>query len=281
MWKLVLALTPLDSVAGASLRYDCKLQPIVDVAGHTPAEVEEQLGAERAWAEEDTSFGFGAEVDISEGREREFDMLEAGADQEMIDSMERTVIEPEEGGLFAEISQVEEGRRRTIGGKPIQVVSEMETPDLEAPESQFEVLREEVDLTKTQRPTIERRSVNKHTEIFRRSERTRQPPCVMLLAPGRTTTPLTRACLVLFLLSRCSELEKKFARLARQGASMQIEFDDFLTELLQGSPNRRDRALAFYQLLVLASLEVIRVRQDVSMGAIAITKGVKYTVRWR
>jgi hypothetical protein len=62
---------------------------------------------------------------------------------------------------------------------------------------------------------------------------------------------------------------------------MQIDFDKFLIELLNGNPNRRDRALAFYQLLVLASLEVIHVDQDVPMGAIIITKGTKYTVRWR
>jgi hypothetical protein len=152
--------------------------PVIDAAGHTPAEAEDEFGPERAWMEEESSFGFGggaAEMDISEGREREYEMMEAGVDAEMMDSMERTGMvagDLDEGGLFADISQgpVEEGRRRTTGGKPIQVVSEMETPDLELPESQFEVLHEEVEIPKGARPTIERRAVNKHTEIFRRSD---------------------------------------------------------------------------------------------------------------
>lgn len=78
-----------------------------------------------------------------------------------------------------------------------------------------------------------------------------------------------------------SAIEKQFALLARTRAPMEIVFDRFLTDLLHGAPPRRDRALAFYQLLVLKSLEVIEVKQEEDMGDIRITKGVKYAVRWR
>lgn len=78
-----------------------------------------------------------------------------------------------------------------------------------------------------------------------------------------------------------SELETKFARLARAGQPPVIVLDPFLQEVVRGDPSRRDRALAFYQLLVLTSLEIVRAQQPIELGDINITKGSKYAVRWR
>lgn len=152
----------------ASFRAQCRLHPIVDVAGHTPAELEEEYGAERAWEFEEGGDFTG---DISEGREREFDEAQAGIDHSLAESLDQAVMmEYEEGGgLFeptGEISQVEAGRGMPRV-KPFEVVSELETPDLGVPESQFELPIEE-ERIKRPRTTIERRAVNKHTEIFRR-----------------------------------------------------------------------------------------------------------------
>jgi len=77
-----------------------------------------------------------------------------------------------------------------------------------------------------------------------------------------------------------SELEKKFTRLSRAKAELTVNLDDLLTELVPGDPGRRDRSLAFFQVLVLVSLDVIRVRQDAHFGDIAITKGPKWAVRF-
>ena len=76
-----------------------------------------------------------------------------------------------------------------------------------------------------------------------------------------------------------SALEKKFAQLSRAKAEMTVELDGLLTELVHGDPVRRDRSLAFFQVLVLVSLDIIRVQQDVAFGDIAITKGPKWAVR--
>lgn len=57
--------------------------------------------------------------------------------------------------------------RRDVSGR-FEIVSDMETPDIGVPESQFEVPKEEVRV-KPPRLTIDRRTVSKHTEIIRKS----------------------------------------------------------------------------------------------------------------
>ena len=57
--------------------------------------------------------------------------------------------------------------RRDVSGR-FEVVSEMETPDVGVPESQFEVPKEEQRGAKAPRITIERRAVSKHTETFKK-----------------------------------------------------------------------------------------------------------------
>ena len=57
--------------------------------------------------------------------------------------------------------------RRDVSGR-FEIVSDMETPDIGVPESQFEVPKEEVRV-KPPRLTIDRRAVSKHTEIIRKS----------------------------------------------------------------------------------------------------------------
>lgn len=79
---------------------------------------------------------------------------------------------------------------------------------------------------------------------------------------------------------RRSELEKKFARLAKSKQPQIVELDDFLRELVHGDPGRRDRCLAFFQVLVLASLDVIAVEQQTAYADIHITKGSKWAVRF-
>ena len=86
---------------------------------------------------------------------------------------------------------------------------------------------------------------------------------------------------VLCLLLVCSELDKKFLRLSKARAPLVVEFDAFLTELVHGDPGRRDRSLAFYQLLVLTSLDVVHVAQDAEFGDVMIAKGPKWNVRLR
>ncbi len=77
-----------------------------------------------------------------------------------------------------------------------------------------------------------------------------------------------------------SVLDKKFGELARARKPAEVELDELLSELVHGDPGRRDRSLAFYQLLVLTSLDVIRVEQDVDFGDITIRKGAKFTVKF-
>lgn len=78
-----------------------------------------------------------------------------------------------EGMLFGLTEEQVSGEvrrtRRDVSGR-FEVVTDMETPDFEVPESQFEVPKEEqAARQKAMRATIERRAVNKHTEIFRQS----------------------------------------------------------------------------------------------------------------
>lgn len=75
-------------------------------------------------------------------------------------------------------------------------------------------------------------------------------------------------------------MEKKFAQLSRAKAELTVELDGLLSELVHGDPVRRDRSLAFFQVLVLVSLDIIRVRQEVAFGDISITKGPKWAVRF-
>jgi chromatin segregation and condensation protein Rec8/ScpA/Scc1 (kleisin family) len=75
-----------------------------------------------------------------------------------------------------------------------------------------------------------------------------------------------------------SELQKKFSRLVRAKQEPVVELDEFLTELVHGDPGRRDRALAFYQTLVLTSLDVTRVEQEAPFGDILIRKGDKFGI---
>lgn len=148
------------------VRRECRAAPIVDVAGHTAAEIEEEFGGERGWEFESGGDFTG---DISEGRERDFEAEIGGVDESLLS----VGVEEEVGGLFAEISQAEEARRRGRPSKPIELVSELETPEVGVPESQFELPYEEAK-EKLPRATIERRAVNKHTEIFRMSHTRKQ-----------------------------------------------------------------------------------------------------------
>ena len=75
-------------------------------------------------------------------------------------------------------------------------------------------------------------------------------------------------------------VDRKFSELTRARKPAEVELDALLTELVHAEPGRRDRALAFYQLLVLKSLDVIDVEQDVPFGDITIKKGPKFTVKF-
>lgn len=77
-----------------------------------------------------------------------------------------------------------------------------------------------------------------------------------------------------------SEVEKKFAALAKSRQPQIVALDDLLREILHGDPNRRDRSLAFFQVLVLASLDVIGVDQAAEFADVHITKGRKWGVRF-
>jgi hypothetical protein len=148
--------------------------------------------------------------------------------------------------LFVEPSGGEEPLERKRG---VEIVSHMETPELEVEPSQFDIPIEQVseeEEARARRPTIERRAVNRHTEIFR------------------------------------GELEKKFSKLTPvRGKVPQVEFNLFMTELIGPTGGTRDRALAFFQLLVLTSLDITKVKQTEPYGEIIITKGPKWNVRWR
>lgn len=77
-----------------------------------------------------------------------------------------------EGMLFGLTEEQPEVRRtrRDVSGR-FEVVTDMETPDIEVSDSQFAVPKEEqAAREKGLRPTIERRAVNRHTEIFRKSQ---------------------------------------------------------------------------------------------------------------
>lgn len=120
-----------------------------------------------------------------------------------------------------------------------------ETPDIDVTESQFEVPVEaararEISL----KPTIEKRAVSKHTEVMR------------------------------------AELEKKFDMLRRKKMTERVDMEELLDEITKETIKRRDRSLAFFQILVLTSLDIIRTHQSESYGNIEIVKGDKWDMRF-
>ena len=59
----------------------------------------------------------------------------------------------------------------------------------------------------------------------------------------------------------------------------EVELDELLEDVVGGFPNRRDRAVSFFQLLVLTSLGVVRVEQTAPYGPIVIQRGDRWQRR--
>ena len=59
----------------------------------------------------------------------------------------------------------------------------------------------------------------------------------------------------------------------------EAEFDELLEDVVGGFPNRRDRAVSFFQLLVLTSLNVVQVEQAAPYGPIVIQRGDRWQRR--
>lgn len=148
---------------------------MVDELGRTPLDIEAAFGADAGWdfeggvlpdemeaqraAEMEGLESFGAEESISEALGMSMEEMRAEAAQEAVLFAAAPVEELSLEGVRMRASRT--GRDR------VQVVSDMETPELGLPESQFELPVEEVRAERAARPTIERRAVNRHTEIFR------------------------------------------------------------------------------------------------------------------
>ena len=59
----------------------------------------------------------------------------------------------------------------------------------------------------------------------------------------------------------------------------EVEFDELLQDVVGGPVNRRDRAVSFFQLLVLLSLNIVKVLQPAPYADIVIQRGDKWDSR--
>jgi chromatin segregation and condensation protein Rec8/ScpA/Scc1 (kleisin family) len=76
------------------------------------------------------------------------------------------------------------------------------------------------------------------------------------------------------------ELEEAFNRQESEGIiPPSVEFDELLYSVLGTSPTKRERALAFYQLLVLKSLDIIQINQEKPYDEIIITRGERWNIK--
>ena len=60
---------------------------------------------------------------------------------------------------------------------------------------------------------------------------------------------------------------------------VEVEFDELLEDVLGGPPSRRDRAVSFFQLLLLTQLQVLRVEQSAPYGDLVIQRGERWQAR--
>ena len=67
--------------------------------------------------------------------------------------------------------------------------------------------------------------------------------------------------------------------LCMSGRTAEVEFDELLEDVVGGFPNRRDRAVSFFQLLVLTSLDIVHVEQSGPYGPIVIRRGGRWQSR--
>jgi hypothetical protein len=135
-----------------------------------------------------------------------------------------------------EIQELKSGKVRVSG--------EFATPQLEIPVSEFEL------------PLI-RESISQKEREKREREVEAEPP---------VSTRLTQIFQ--------QEVGKKLEQLESEGILPAVaELDELLNEVMGETPERRDRAIAFYQTLVLKSIEVITVKQEKPYGDIIIAKG--------
>ena len=59
----------------------------------------------------------------------------------------------------------------------------------------------------------------------------------------------------------------------------EVEFDELLEDVVGGFPNRRDRAVSFFQLLVLTQLNIVHTEQTAPYGPIVIRPGDRWQRR--
>ena len=59
----------------------------------------------------------------------------------------------------------------------------------------------------------------------------------------------------------------------------EVEFDELLEDVVGGPPSRRDRAVSFFQLLLLTQLHVLRVEQGAPYGDLVIQRGERWQAR--
>jgi chromatin segregation and condensation protein Rec8/ScpA/Scc1 (kleisin family) len=77
-----------------------------------------------------------------------------------------------------------------------------------------------------------------------------------------------------------TELEEAVNKMEEEGITPpSVEFDELLTTVLGQLPSKRDAALAFFQLLVLKSLDVVQVEQETAYGPIIITRGPRWNMK--
>lgn len=115
--------------------------------------------------------------------------------------------------------------------------------------------------------------------------RSRMPCIVPRAAQSLFEVPDAEAEPIEYEISRVTEI---FRRLLRdkfgleeapglgEGTGISIDFENMLSERLEGYVTRRDAGLSFLQLLVLKSLDVIDVTQKKPFGDICINKGPKW-----
>jgi chromatin segregation and condensation protein Rec8/ScpA/Scc1 (kleisin family) len=129
----------------------------------------------------------------------------------------------------------------------VRVTGEFATPEVEAPLSEFEL------------PEV-RESVSQREREQRARER-------------EVELPLSTRLTEIFRL----EVARKLEQLEAEGISpAEVELDELLSEVLGAPAERRDRAIAFYQTLVLKSLDVLTAAQERPFGEIIIAKGEKW-----
>ena len=81
------------------------------------------------------------------------------------------------------------------------------------------------------------------------------------------------------------ELEGKFIELSTAHPELsyndiEIEFDELLIDIAGTIPSKRDRSIAFYQLLLLKSLDIIQTRQKLSYSEIWITRASRWNIHF-